>query len=213
MAQTRAEARPRNRRRKLLVRPAYQLRVAATVLLSIILYSLLFGVLVFYPLHQEFVASATLEQQTRIARVALDLHARLWPSVIVIGLLAAIQSIFLTHRIVGPAFHVGRVLHAFAAGDVRARAHLRRWDRLKELETATNALGDVLLERQKQQAARDAALREAVAALARDLDAWRQAPPNVRRSLAALEEIAPRAAGGAREAGGPVAHSLAHGSP
>ncbi len=196
MVQTRADSRPRNRRRKLLVRPAYQLRVAATVLLSIILYSLLFGVLIFYPLHQEFVSSATLEQQMRIARVALDLHARLWPSVIVIGLLAAIQSIFLTHRIVGPAFHVGRVLHAFAAGDLQARAHLRRWDRLKELEAATNVLGEALLARQKQQASRETELREAVAALARDLEAWPQAPSHMRRSVAALEQLASRPTGG-----------------
>ncbi len=196
MAQTRADSRPRNRRRKLLVRPAYQLRVAATVLISIILYSLLFGVLVFYPLHQEFVSSATLEQQMRIARVALDLHARLWPSVVVIGLLAAIQSVFMTHRIVGPAFHVGRVLHAFAAGDLQARAHLRRWDRLKELETATNVLGDVLLTRQKQQAAREADLCDAVAALARDLEAWPQAPPHIRRSVAELEQLTTRHTGG-----------------
>jgi hypothetical protein len=195
MAQTRAEARPRNRRRKLLVRPAYQLRVAATVLLSVVLYSLLFGVLIFYPLHQEFVASATLEQQSQIARVALDLHARLWPSVVVIGLLAAVQSIFLTHRIVGPAFHVGRVLHAFAAGDVQIRAHLRRWDRLKELEAATNALGEALLARQKQQTARDAGMREAVNAIARELEAWPQAPPQVRRSLAALAQMTSRPAG------------------
>jgi hypothetical protein len=192
MTDTRSESSPRvrGRRRTILIRPAYQIRVAATVLFSVLLYSLLFGVLIFYPLHQEFVASASLEQQARIARVALDLHARLWPSVLVIAVLVAVQSFFVTHRIVGPAFHVGRVLHALAAGDVHARARLRRWDRLKELEAATNALGDALASRHKQQAERATRLCAAVAATRQRLDGWPNAPAELRSALAEVERIA-----------------------
>jgi hypothetical protein len=192
VADTRPETPPRarHRRRTILIRPAYQIRVAATVLFSVLLYSLLFGVLIFYPLHQEFVASATLEQQAKIARVALDLHARLWPSVVVIAILVAIQSFFVTHRIVGPAFHVGRVLHALAAGDVQARAHLRRWDRLKELEVATNTLGEALAKRAKAHAAREVRLLAAVGSLRQQLDGWPDAPPELRASLAEVERVA-----------------------
>jgi hypothetical protein len=113
--------------------------------------------------------------------------------VIVIAILVAIQSFFVTHRIVGPAFHVGRVLHALAAGDVWARARLRRWDRLKELEVATNAVGEALANREKQQAAREATLRAAVSALRQRLDGWPDAPPDLRSSLAELERIASEA--------------------
>jgi hypothetical protein len=190
MAETRAETpRRRNRRRTILVRPAYQLRVAATVLLSILVYSLLFGVLIFYPLHEELIASASVEQQARIARVALDILARLWPAVVVVALLAAIQSIFVTHRIVGPAFHVGRVLHALAAGELHARAHLRRWDRLKELEAATNRLGEALLQRERARQAGDAEALAALARLRRGLEARSDVPPDVRRSLGEIERM------------------------
>jgi hypothetical protein len=182
-----AEARPRNRRRKILIRPEYQLRVAATVLLSIITYSLLLGFLIFYPLHQEFSYSATIEQQAAIARVALDIHARLWPAVVVIAVLAAIQSIFVTHRIVGPAFHVRRVLLTIATGDFTARAHLRHWDRLKELEGATNVLGEALLARERQQATREARLRAGVDELRARVDE-RGAPPEVCAALSGLEQ-------------------------
>ncbi len=182
------ESRPRHRRRKFLIRPEYQLRVAATVLLSVLTYSLLLGFLIFYPLHQEFSSSASLEQQSRIARVALDMHARLWPAVVVIAVLAAVQSIFVTHRIVGPAFHVGRVLRALREGDLTVRARLRRYDRLKDLEEATNLLGETLLEQARARAAREARLRAALERL--QAGAAREGlPPQVAGALRDLERI------------------------
>ena len=66
------KGKPTYRRRKILIQPGYQLRVAATVLLCIIGYSLLLGFLLFYPLHQQFAASASSEQQFWIARQVLE---------------------------------------------------------------------------------------------------------------------------------------------
>jgi HAMP domain-containing protein len=159
------KSRPRFRRRKILIRPGYQLQVAATVLLFIIGYSLLLGILIFYPLQQEFAASATQEQQFWIAHQVLELHKRFWPSVMVVGILVAIQSIFVTHRVVGPAYHLQRILGNLTAGRYEARVHLRRRDRLRELETAVNALGENLLKR--EQVAREQGVR--LQAAVRDL--------------------------------------------
>jgi hypothetical protein len=163
------KSRPKFRRRRFLIRPGYQLQVAATVLLFIIGYSLLLGILIFYPLQREFAASATQEQQFWIAHQVLDLHKRFWPSVMVVGVLVAIQAIFVTHRVVGPAYHVQRVLEGLTAGRYEMRVRLRRGDRLRELEAAVNALGEDLLKRaqvNKEQAERlQAAVRELRAAL------------------------------------------------
>ncbi|MFB3818118.1 MAG: hypothetical protein ACE147_10680 [Candidatus Methylomirabilales bacterium] len=195
MADTKAgEVRPRYRRRKILLRPGYQLRVAGTILLSVLTYSLLLGLLIFYPLHQEFVASATLEQQSRIARVALDIHARLWPAVVVIAVLVAVQSIFVTHRIVGPAFHVGRVLQAFAAGDFSVRARLRRWDQLKELEAVTNTLGEALLARTEARSRREARLRASLQRLRRQAEEH-GVPAAVQAALQEMERAVAEPAG------------------
>lgn len=195
MADTKAgDLRPRYRRRKILVHPGYQLRVAGTVLLSVLTYSLLLGLLIFYPLHQEFSTSATLEQQSRIARVALDIHARLWPAVVVIAVLVAVQSIFITHRIVGPAFHIGRVLQRFAAGDFSVRARLRRWDRLKELEAVTNTLGDALLARTEARTTREARLRGTLESLCRRAEEH-GVPPAVQAALRDMERAVGEPAG------------------
>lgn len=154
--------RPKFRRRRILIRPGYQFQVAATILLFIVGYSLLLGILIFYPLQQEFAASVSLEQQFRVAHQVLDLHRRFWPSVMVVGILVAIQSIFVTHRVVGPAYHVQRVLEGLTAGRYEVRVHLRRGDRLQELETATNALGEALLQREEASSAQMARLRAAI---------------------------------------------------
>jgi methyl-accepting chemotaxis protein len=135
---------PMFRRRKFLIQPAYQLRVAAVSLLCILTYSALLGLLIFYPLYQEYMAAAGPEEQAWIARQVLYLNDRFWPSVLLVGLLVAIQSVFVTHRVVGPAYHLRQALERLTAGNLAERAHLRRFDRLKEIEVSVNGLAEAL---------------------------------------------------------------------
>ncbi|HYL80708.1 MAG TPA: hypothetical protein VEU07_07845 [Candidatus Acidoferrum sp.] len=180
--------RPSFRRRKILVRPAYQIQVAATILVFIIGYSILLGILIFYPLQQEFAASKSQEQQFWIARQILDLHKRFWPGVVVVGTLVAVQSIFITHRVVGPAYHVQRVLGGLTAGRYEMRVHLRRGDRLRELEAAVNALGEDLLRREQASSEDRARLRAAVKDLRAALPAV-ALPAPLERALTDVEGL------------------------
>ncbi|MBI2002131.1 MAG: hypothetical protein HYT85_13965 [candidate division NC10 bacterium] len=183
-----AERWPKFRRRKVLIQPWYQLRVAATILLFILGYSLLLGFLMFYPLQQEFAATANPEQQFWIARQVLELHKRFWPAVLVVATLVAVQSIFVTHRVVGPAYHVQRVLDGFAAGNCGMRVRLRRWDRLKELEMAVNALGDALVQREASQREDTGRLRAAMADLKAGIGGT-SVPTEVQQALIKMEGI------------------------
>lgn len=183
-----AENRPKYRRRKILLRPGYQLRVAATILVFIVGYSLLLGFLIFYPLQQEFAIAANPDTQFWIARQVLELHKRFWPSVLVVGILVAVQSVFVTHRIVGPAYHIQRIMEGFTAGKYDMRAHLRRGDRLKELETAVNTLGDALHQRETARHERVAHLREAAAALQSEASGL-TLPPRVQERLGEFGRI------------------------
>lgn len=182
-----AASRPRYRRRKILVQPAYQLRVALYVLLSITFYSGLLAVLLFYPLIQEFGAADT-ERQVWIAHYTLEMHARFWPRVLLVAVLVGVQSLFVTHRIVGPSFHLARVLRQLGAGQLGARAHLRRWDRLKDLEGAVNGLGEALESRERERAAR---LQAAAATLRQGLEGA-TVSPQVLQAVAELEREAAR---------------------
>jgi len=185
---------PRFRRRKIILQPAYQLRVAVTILLFVVAYSLLLGFLIFYPLFEQFNAMASPEEQIWIAREVIDLHRRFWPSVAVVGILVAFQSIFVTHRLVGPAFHIQRILGEFAAGRYATRVVLRRRDRLKELEAAVNALGEALLLREEAQRDREAHLQATVAAV-REQSSGLTLPPSLSEALDDLEQNAARLAG------------------
>jgi HAMP domain-containing protein len=190
-----AQEKPRFRRRKILVQPGYQLRVAATILVIIFAYSLLLGFLVFYPLHLQFSSVTSREEQFWFAREIIDLHKRFWPSVLVVGVLVAIQSIFVTHRVVGPAYHLRRIIEGFTAGRFDMRAHLRRWDRLKELEAAVNTLGEALLRRKNVEQECLARLQGAAAVLKGGLSGSTPAP----QVQEAVEEIGRVAGDLARE--------------
>lgn len=174
-------------RRTILIQPGYQLRVAATVLLCIVGYSLLLGFLLFYPLQQQFAAAASPEQQLWIASQVLELHVRFWPSVLVVAVLVAIQSLFVTHRIVGPAYHLRRVMEKLAAGRVETRAHLRRWDRLKDLEGALNALGESLQRKERVRAERAKRLEVSFTGLQKAMEEV-QIPPAVRQVVGEIEQ-------------------------
>jgi methyl-accepting chemotaxis protein len=154
--------RPKVRRRKILVRPRYQLLVAATILVFVVGYSLLLGVLIFYPIQREFAAARTQEQQFLTAYQILDLHKRFWPAVLGVGILVAIQSIFVIYRVVGPAYHIQRVIEGFTAGQYGMRVRLRRGDSLREFATAVNSLGESLLRREQASIESAAQLRVAV---------------------------------------------------
>ncbi len=190
------EHRPRFRRRNFLLRPGYQLQVAAAILLFILAYSLLLGFLIFYPLHQAFMGTADSEEQLWIAREVIDLHKRFWPSVLVVGILVAIQSIFMTHRVVGPAYHVQRVLEEFATGNFALRVHLRRGDRLKEVEAAVNTLGEAMLRRAQAQQLRAERLRAAAAEFRSGMGGA-VLPESVQRTVAEMERGAIELSGAA----------------
>jgi HAMP domain-containing protein len=188
MARESETAAPKFRRRRVLVQPGYQLRVAATVLVCILGYSLLLGFLVFYPLQQEYQAATNPEQQLWLARQVLELHARFWPGVLVVALLVAVQSMFVTHRIVGPAYHLRRVLDQLASGRVEVRAHLRRWDRLKDLELATNGLAEEL-ERAAAERGRERERLLAALAAVRPALADPAVPAPVRQGIRELDRL------------------------
>lgn len=135
---------PPFRRRRFLVMPAFQIGVALRVVFFVLLYSVALGLLIFFPLQQELKAAVPPEKQAWIAGQILELHARLWPGVAVVGFLVGLHTIFTSHRIAGPIYRIDRVLRAMATGDYSQRMRLRRGDRWHELAAAVNALGEQL---------------------------------------------------------------------
>jgi Skp family chaperone for outer membrane proteins len=60
----------------------------------------------------------------------------------------SLMAIGLTHRFVGPAFNMRRVLKGMIKGDYSRKVHLRKRDYLKDLATEINTLREQLQEQQ-----------------------------------------------------------------
>jgi len=134
-------------RRRYLVKPGYQLRLALTLFTYIIAYSIILGFIMFYPLYREIYAVANVEEQARASAVALYLHKRVWLGMFVVAVLAAMHAVLSSHRIVGPIERFEKMIEAFTKGDYSRRIRIRKKDEMKELEYLINNLAESLEKR------------------------------------------------------------------
>jgi HAMP domain-containing protein len=75
----------------------------------------------------------------------------LWVSLTLISLLIiliiATWTLFLTHRAAGPVYHMKRVINEIRAGNANVRVHLRKKDEFQDLATSFNDMMDELQRR------------------------------------------------------------------
>ncbi|MFQ5989687.1 MAG: hypothetical protein ACE5K9_07215 [Candidatus Methylomirabilales bacterium] len=135
---------PSFRRRRFMVMPRFQIGVALRVSFFVLLYSAALGFLIFFPMQRELTAVAPLDKQALIADQILELHYRVWPGIVLVGILVGLHTIFTSHRIAGPIYRIDQVIRKIAAGDYSQRIRLRRTDGWQEFAEAVNALGEQL---------------------------------------------------------------------
>ncbi len=134
----------RFRRRKLLIKPSFQLKYAVYIASFLLIYTILLGFLIFFPLQKALEASTSLEERAAISREILVIHKRLWPGFFAVILLVGLHSIVTTHRIAGPLFRVEATLRKIIQGDFSQRIKLRRHDEFIEFEELVNQLAEML---------------------------------------------------------------------
>jgi nitrogen fixation/metabolism regulation signal transduction histidine kinase len=132
------------RRRKKIIKPRYQLKLAFVVVTFLLIYSLIFGAAIFCPLAIELRAAPSLEDQARVAFVVLGLHETIWPALFFILVLAFIGTILSSHRVVGPIYRLEKAIGQFVSGNFKERIWLRKTDEFKEIETMANRLAEYL---------------------------------------------------------------------
>jgi methyl-accepting chemotaxis protein len=135
---------PPHRRRKLIIDPNFQVRASVAIFLFVLVYSGLLALLIFYPLKVELDKITDDYARAVIADQILVLHARVWPAVLAVALLAGGQIIFFSHRIAGPIYRVRMTLGSLLKGDYGVRIKLRDRDHFKELEPMVNQLAELL---------------------------------------------------------------------
>ncbi|MEE9543916.1 MAG: hypothetical protein V3V95_09070 [Thermodesulfobacteriota bacterium] len=131
-------------RKKILIKPNYQLKIALTLVLSFIVYSIILAFVIFYPLSQEFYASADIHEQARISEQVLGLHTRLWPAIFIVAALMGLQVILTSHRLFGPVYRFEQTVKGYLTGDFSERINLRKHDEFKEMGDLLNELADYI---------------------------------------------------------------------
>lgn len=156
-------------RRKRILISTLQLRLLALNLVYFCVILLVFAAFLLLPLMLHL-RNASLEASAENLAAAngfLFLHRRLWPAVLVVLVLLALHSLIVSHRVAGPLYRFRRVFEAVTAGDLSARAMLRKHDYLVEEAEALNRMLAALAERTAGPGAQAAALRAALADLER----------------------------------------------
>lgn len=131
-------------RRKIMIRPGYQSRLAFTFFAYIAIYSLFLGFTIFYPLYQDLNAASTPEERELISKVVLYLHKRVWIGFAIVAVLAGIHAVFSSHRLVGPLYRFERMVQELIAGNYKLRIKIRKRDEFREMEGYLNRLAEKL---------------------------------------------------------------------
>ena len=134
----------KQRRTKYLIKPKYQIAMALGVIISIVAYSLVFSVIIFYPLYTEMSSASSIPELIKASSIAMFLHKTFWPGMLAVALMAGIHILFFSHRTVGPIYRFEKQLEALRNGDYSSRVHLRKRDEFENMEGLLNELGENL---------------------------------------------------------------------
>ncbi|MGH7407039.1 MAG: HAMP domain-containing protein [Candidatus Methylomirabilales bacterium] len=128
------------RRRRILV-DNLQYRLLALNLIYFFTILLIFAAALFVPLIIQL-ESRTLSfaEKQEVASQFLFLDARVWPAILIVFVLLTIHSVFASHRIAGPLYRFRRVFEAVAAGNLTARAIIRKNDYLGTVADTINEM-------------------------------------------------------------------------
>ncbi|MBI5810609.1 MAG: methyl-accepting chemotaxis protein [Deltaproteobacteria bacterium] len=131
-------------RRKYLIKPGFQIKHAITIFINIVIFSIILGFIIFYPLYGDLYSASSLDEQARISAIVLYLHKRFWLGLLIVAILAGVNAIFSTHRVVGPVYRFEKTLEAIIGGDYSCRIRIRKRDEFREIEALLNRLAETL---------------------------------------------------------------------
>lgn len=126
-------------RRRIIVNPSYQLRSLLPIGIFMGTYAVLLGALVFYPLHHSLDGEPDPGIRVLLAEQLNTLHLRMWPLLVMAGLLAAVYALLRSHRVAGPLYRLEKTLAELAQGDVK-NIRFREGDEFREFEHLVNQL-------------------------------------------------------------------------
>lgn len=87
---------------------------------------------------------ASVYPQGRLIGIVRSVNWRILLSVALLTPVVALLGVYLSHKIAGPVYRIGKTLDAMASGDLRNRIVLRKGDELVSIANAINRLQESL---------------------------------------------------------------------
>lgn len=122
----------------------FQTKYLVLTILLLSTYTFIFTIILFLPSILTLYLDHPMAEKAEAARTFLILHGTVWPTTGAVILIFGIFSIFLTHKIAGPAYRLKHALTELISGNLDSRIHLRKWDDLQEVAEQVNLFSDDL---------------------------------------------------------------------
>lgn len=127
-------------RRQYLIDRRLQVKYIILTIVLLLTYTILFSAIIFVPHILNLSSNASLDEQARAAQTLLNLHESVWPALGVVITILGVISVFVTHKIAGPAYNIKKTLANVAAGNLDSSVKLRKKDELKDLAEDINEI-------------------------------------------------------------------------
>jgi methyl-accepting chemotaxis protein len=131
------------KRRIYYIEKEFQTKYILLTIFLLLTYTFAFIIIIFSPymltLYLDFYS---LSEKAEAARTLLLLHSTVWPGIGGIILLFGAVSIFITHKIAGPLYHLKKSISEITEGNLDVKVKLRKRDDLKDLAEQVNMLVD-----------------------------------------------------------------------
>lgn len=126
-------------RGRIIVNPGFQFRALLPVGVYTLIFAVLAGGLVFFPLHRELNAEPDPGIQVLLREQLLGIHVRLWPMLGLAALLTCLYALLRSHRVAGPLFRLSQVLMHMADAEYTT-VRFRKGDEFREFAHIANQL-------------------------------------------------------------------------
>ncbi|MEK6531764.1 MAG: methyl-accepting chemotaxis protein [Deltaproteobacteria bacterium] len=165
------------RRKKVLIRPSYQIKLALAFFIYLAVYSVILGFVIFFPLYVDIHIASDMNEAQRISTIVLYLHKRVWAGLFLVSLLAGVHAIYSTHKLVGPMYRFEKMVEAMIKGDLRHRVSIRKGDEFRAMAGLLNRLADSLERSMEDKENMKKEITEGLASISASLDAHPDAYP------------------------------------
>jgi len=128
------------KRKNYFIEKRFQAKYMMLTVLILLVYSLFFVAVIFAPSILKLYLDYPVSVKVDAAQTLLLLDAKIWPWIGAVIALFGIISIFISHMVAGPLFHLKKSLSKVTEGDLNEVIRLRKWDDLKDVAEHVNEL-------------------------------------------------------------------------